>query len=197
MEEIKELIAKIQKEGVQAAEEKARQIENEAHKTAADILHKAKAEAEKIIRETKENCSQMQAAGHNSLKQAGRDMLLSLKKEINVTLERVILKEIRHALNSEELQKIIISLIKQHSQKENAAIEILLSPEDLKNLEGSLLEKLKGELKKGLVLKPSQDILAGFSISFDGGKSYFDFTDASLAEYIANYLKPQLAEILK
>jgi V/A-type H+-transporting ATPase subunit E len=197
MEDIKELIAKIQEEGISQAEEKAKAIEEEAKRVAADIMHKAKLEADKIVQEAKEASASMHKAVQDSLQQAGRDLILSLKKEINAILEKIILKEIRHALGAEELDKIIASLVKQHSQKETAQIEILLNKEDLRRMEEGLLEGLKGELKKGVVLKPSEDVLAGFIISYDGGRSYFDFSDRALAEYIAGYLKPQLAEILK
>ena len=47
------------------------------------------------------------------------------------------------------------------------------------------------------MLKPAEDILGGFTISFDSGKSQFDFTDQALAEYIGQYLKPKLEEILQ
>jgi V/A-type H+-transporting ATPase subunit E len=197
MEEIKELIAKIQEEGVKKAEEKALKIEEEAKKAAGDILHKARTEAEKIIQAAKEASTQMQQATQSSLQQAGRDLILSLKKEINALLEKMISHQIRQALKPEELNKIILALVKEHSQKEAAQIEILLNKEDLEKLEEGFLEKLKGEVKKGVLLKPSEDILAGFLISYDSGKSFFDFTDQALVEYIGNYLKPQLAGILK
>lgn len=197
MEEIKELIAKIQEEGVRQAQEKARKIEEEAKGASSDIVHKAKTEADKIIKEAKENCAQMHLATQNSLKQAGRDLILSLKKEINSILGKILAQQIRHALTPEELSKIIANLVKQQAQKEAGPVEILLSEEDLKKFEDGLIDKLKNEIKKSIVLKPSEDVLAGFVISYDGGKSYFDFTDKALAEYISDYLKPQLAEILK
>lgn len=197
MEEIKELITKIQQEGIRVAQDKAQKIEEEAKKVAADILHKAKTEADKTIREAKETTRAMEAATQDSLKQAGRDMILSLKKEINAILGKIIVQEVAHALQPQELDKIITALIKEAQQKEIGHIELVLNKEDLKKLKDSFLDKLKSEIKKGVVLKPSEDILAGFMISFDQGKSYFDFSDKSLAEYIADYLKPQLSSILK
>lgn len=197
MEEIKELITKIQQEGIKIAQDKAQRIEEETKKAAADILHKAKTEADKIIKEAKEASCAMQAATENTLKQAGRDLVLSLKKEINAVLEKIIARQIRQALTPAELEKIIAALVKGTQQKEASHIEVILNKEDLKKLEDGFLEKLKSELKKGVTLKASEDILAGFMISFDQGKSYFDFSDKSLADYIATYLKPQLAGILK
>jgi len=197
MEEIKELITKIQQEGIKIAQDKAQKIEEETKKAAADILHKAKAEADRIIKEAKETSCAMQAATEDSLKQAGRDVILSLKKEINSVLEKIIAREIRHALIPAELEKIVANLVKGSQQKESGHIELILSKEDLKRLEDGFLEKLKSELKKGVTLKASEDILAGFMISFDQGKSYFDFSDKALADYIATYLKPQLSSVLK
>lgn len=197
MEEIKELIAKIQQEGIKVAQDKAREIEAEAKKSAADILRQAKAEADKITKEAGETSGAMQASGQDALKQAGRDLILCLKKEVNAVLEKIIAREIRHTLLPAELEKIIAALVKGAQQKDVSRIEVILSEEDLKKLEDSFFEKLKGETKKGITLKASEDILAGFMISFDQGKSYFDFSDKALADYIAAYLKPQLSGILK
>ena len=53
-EEIKELIEKIQQEGIQIAEDKARQIEAQAREQAEEILLEAKQQAAKIISEAEE-----------------------------------------------------------------------------------------------------------------------------------------------
>jgi vacuolar-type H+-ATPase subunit E/Vma4 len=45
-------------------------------------------------------------------------------------------------------------------------------------------------------LRPAEEISGGFTISFDDGKSCYDFTDKALAEYIGIYLKPKLNQIL-
>jgi len=52
-------------------------------------------------------------------------------------------------------------------------------------------------VKSGIVLKPSEQISGGFLISFDRGRSAYDFTDQGLAEYIGGYLKPKLNRILQ
>ncbi len=194
-EEIKDLIEKIQQEGIKAAEDKAKETENEARRQAEEIIRKAKAEAEKLITEAKEQITKMQEGSKIALKQAGRDLILSLRKEINTALDKLVVSNIRQALNPEELAKILTGLIKNYSGREN--IIVSLKKEDLEKLEKGFLGALEAEAKKGIVLRPSEDIHAGFIISYDGGKSYFDFTDQALAEYIGSYLKPKLNELLK
>lgn len=197
-EEIRELIEKINEEGVKAAEEKAKAIEDEARRQADAIIKKAEAQAERQISAAKEKIARMEASSRSSLSQAGRDLVLSLRKEITAILDKIIQAHLHKALGPDELADIIKSLIKENAGKEvKGDIIISLKKEDLEKLERSLLGSLKEELKKGVTLKPSEEIQAGFTISYDQGKSHYDFTDKALAEYIASHLKPRLAEILK
>jgi vacuolar-type H+-ATPase subunit E/Vma4 len=127
------------------------------------------------------------------LAQAGRDLLLALREEINAILERIVLQEVKDTLTAEVMYKVISEVIKGHAQDQ---IVVSLNKEDAKELERGFLHKLREETKKGVVLKPSEEISGGFIISFDAGKSHFDFSDKALAEYISSYLKPRLSELL-
>ncbi len=195
-DDIKNLIEKIQKEGIKAAEDKARDIQEEAKLCASEIIEKAKKEAERIILEAKDNAAKTQESTRTSLKQAGRDLFISVKREVNNMLNKLIVASVRQSLAPEELSKIITMLIKDHKGKDKEGIIISLKKEDIEKLEKCFLNELKGEIKKGIVLKPSEDIQGGFIISYDGGKSHFDFTDKALAEYIGSYIKPKVGEIL-
>lgn len=196
-EDIRGLIEKINQEGVQAAEKKAREIELQAQKTAREILERAEAEARRMVAEAKEQALRTEERGRALLAQAGRDMLLSLKKEISATLNRVILTDVRQALNPEALAKIIFELVKGISAAQKTEIVVTLKEEDLEALKKAFLSKLKDEAMKGVVLKSSEEITGGFTISYDRSKSEYDFTDAALAEYIGSSLKPKLNQVLK
>lgn len=195
-EELKELIAKIKKEGITAAEEKAKEIEDQARMKANEILVSAKEKAQALLSEAKTKASQDAQRTRALLDQAGRDLLLSLRKEINIMLERLITFETDSALSAAELQRIIVELVKARADSD-ADVVISLKKGDLEALEKKFLGKLKEETRKNIVLKPSSEIRAGFTISFDGGKSCYDFSDKALAEYIGRFLKPKLNEILK
>jgi len=195
-EEIKDLIEKIQQEGIKAAEDKAKEIEAEARLKAQDLIKKAQSEAEKIMSEANERISRTEQDSKALINQAGRDLLLSLKKEIDVMLERLIASSVAQTLNPSEMAKIIAELIKKFSSEGKEDIWVLLKKEDVEKLEKEFLSRLKEETKKGIVLKSSQDISGGFIISFDAGKSHFDFTDKALAEYLGSFLKPHLNQIL-
>jgi V/A-type H+-transporting ATPase subunit E len=196
-EDIKNLIEKIQQEGIKIAQDKAKEIETQAAKVAERLLREAKGQAEGLISEANERISKMQEKQKTLLAQAGRDLLLVLRKEINASLDKLIGLEVKNTLTPDALTKIIIELIEGYGGKNGGQIAVSLRKEDLGLLEKGLLHKLQEEVKKGLTLKAEDDIQGGFVISYDGGKSQCDFSDKALAEYIGAYLKPKLAEILK
>jgi V/A-type H+-transporting ATPase subunit E len=196
-EEIKSLIEKIQQDGIKVAEEKAKEIEDQAKKEADLILKNARVESESLISEAKDNLAKMEQSQKALLAQAGRDLVLTLKKEINAMLERLILQEIQGSITPEVMADILGQIIKEQSKLGKEDIIVTLKKEDLNKLEKNFLARLKEEAKKGIVLKPSEEVRAGFLISFDNDKSDYDFSDQALSEYIGTYLKPKLAELLK
>jgi V/A-type H+-transporting ATPase subunit E len=196
-EEIRDLIEKINQEGIKAADEKAQNIEAAAKQRADDILVQAKLEAKEIIAAAKDRVRREDEKGKTLLAQAGRDLLLSLRKEIDAMLGRIAVSDVQQALTPEALFKLLSEVVRNYSAGESSDITVFLNKEDLETLEKNFLHKLREETKKKIILKPAEEISGGFTISFDSGKSCFDFTDKALAEYIGIYLKPKLNQILK
>ncbi len=195
-EDIKGLINKIQQEGIQAAEDKSRAIEEQARQESEQIINQARSQAQAILAQAKSEIAKMQESSQSVLRQAGRDLLLSLRTELNQLLKKVIASSLRAALTPQELRQIIFELIKETAAHKNEIV-ILLAPADLKKIEYGFFSKLSGELKKNITLKPSGEIAAGFMISYDNEKSHFDFSDQALAEYLSLHLSSQLAELLQ
>jgi len=196
-EEIRDLIEKINQEGIKAAEEKAQNIEAAAKQRADDILAQARLEAEEMIAAAKDRIRREDEKGKTLLAQAGRDLLLSLRKEINAMLGRIVVSDIQQALTPEALFKLLSEVVRNYNAGESSDIMVLLNKEDLETLEKNFLHKLMEETKKKIILRLAEEISGGFTISFDDGKSCYDFTDKALAEYIGTYLKPKLNQILE
>ena len=196
-EEIRDLIEKINQEGIKAAEEKAHEIEAAAQLRANEVLAQARFEAEKIIAAAQERIRREDEKEKTLIAQAGRDLLLSLRKEINAMLGRIVVSDVRLTLTPEALFKILSEMVKKYSAGEGGDIVVLLKKEDLETLEKNFLHKLQEATKKKITLRPAEEISGGFTISFDSGKSCYDFTDKALAEYIGAYLKPKLNKILQ
>lgn len=196
-EELKELIEKIQLEGVKAAEDKALVIEAEARARADKAVEKGAKEAERMISEAKAEIKRLEEGAKNSIKQASRDTMLSLRKEIYSMLERIVGSHVHKALSAEELAKILTTMIKGHGGEDKQNIIVSLKKDDLEKVEKAVFAELGQEAKKGIRLKVVTDIHGGFLISYDSGRSYFDFSDKALAEYLSLHLKARLGDIVK
>ena len=196
-EEIKELIEKIRSEGVKVGEDKAKAIELEAQKRARQIKAEAETEAKRMLSEARESITRSRESSRASLAQAARDCIIGLKKEILAVLDKITMFHVHKSLTAEETGKLIMHLLKECPAKERGDVVVSLKKEDAERIAGVFMSELSGELKKSLVLKPSEDIRGGFTISYDNGKSHYDFTDKALAEYIGSYIRPKLSEILK
>ena len=196
-EEIRDLIEKKNEEGIRAAEEKAQIIEAAAKDRADEILSMAKREAEEIIASAKDRVRRDDEKERMLLAQAGRDMLLSVRKEINAMLDCIVVAEVRDALTPEALSGMISGAVRNYWSAKQGNVTVLLNNWDLEMLDKHFMNKLSEETKKTILLRPSEEISRGFTISFDEGKSCHDFTDRALADYIGTLLKPKLNQILK
>jgi vacuolar-type H+-ATPase subunit E/Vma4 len=196
-EDLKRLIEKIQKEGIETARGKASEIEAEANLQAQAIVSKAKEEANRLLDEAKYEIARQKETTTNLLRQAARDAVISLRQELLQKLSNVIKKETHAALKAKDLADILIKLMKECCKEAGSNVEITLSKEDAEKLTHAFISGFKEELKKGITLKTADDISGGFLISYDTGKSQFDFTDSALAEYLAQYVQGRLDDILQ
>jgi len=198
-ENLKDLLEKINQEGIKSAEEKARIIENKAENDAEKILEDARKLANNIIQEASSNAQRLKAAAEASLKQASRDTILSLKEEIRRILNKIAALEISNAMSGDQTGRILADLIGKYIDKNGQPddIKVLVKKEDLEKIKDSFMSKLKDKVKAGVEFRPSANINAGFSISFDEGKSYFDFSDEGLLDALSVYLNPELVKLIK
>lgn len=189
------LLEKIKKDGIEEAERRAKEIEEKANIEAKRIIELAKKEAEELLFLAKKEIEDLKASFQNLLKQASRDILINLRNEINNMLKKLIEREIRYLLSGEDLAKVIAEVVRANTNI-NTPITVILKPEDLSKIKDFFFSLLYKDIKDKVILKSSDDIGAGFKISYDSNKSYFDFSDRALAEYLSSYLTPELNKIL-
>ncbi len=196
-EDIQDLIDKIHQDGIKAAERKAQVIEDEARQRADAILSQAKRDAEKMLSDAKERIALEDERERALLAQAGRDLLLSLREEIHAMLGQIVASDIRQALTPETLFRLLIEIFRNYATESGGEMWVSLNKSDKELLERHYLQRLNQEMGRKILLKQGDDVHGGFTISFDIGKSRYDFTDKALADYIGTYLKPKLNTILQ
>ena len=196
--QLQELIDKIKKDGVAAAEKESAKIIAASEKKAESIIADAQAKADQIIKSAKSETEKMEKASEEAIIQAGRNMLLSFKDSLIAELDGLIQAETTKAVSKDVLGKLIPETVKLWAKNSDASeLSVLLSEKDLKALEKSLTASLKAEIKKGLEIKPDKTLAAGFRIGVKNGAAYYDYSAESLAEMFAAYLNPKVAGLMK
>jgi len=190
------LIEKIKQEGIEEAEAKAKQIEAQAQQRARKIVEEATAKADTILSEAKQDLEKMRKSDELALAQAGRNLLITLRQEINTTLLKVIKEEVSGTLSNEMLSRILEKLILEQIANPDTEFIVVLTPEELTALDG-FFTKLQEKIKKRITLRQFRQFNRGFVISYDDGKSFFSFSDDALGEAIMTYLKPRMAAIFR
>lgn len=198
-QQVQELINKIKSEGIEEAQKKAKDIETKAQQEALEIIAKAKAQANQLIKDAEEKIEKSKESAEKSIKQSARDTLLDLRRTIESVLNTIVLENVGQALSAGQMDGIIENIIDKYLDKKesHASVKITVSAADLEKVRKGCVAKLQHKLKNGIELSSADDIAHGFMISFDGGKSAFDFTDASLAQYLGAYLNPEIADLIK
>jgi V/A-type H+-transporting ATPase subunit E len=194
--QVKELIDKIKNEGVLAAETEAEKIISEAEAKAAQIIKDAETRAEAHKAQAEKEIEQQKAAGIAAIKQAARDVLIGLDKQLVKRMDTVIIEAVDTALNTSLTEKIIVEMINAWAEKGEEGIRVVLSSKDAETLKESLKGKLSQELRDGVEIIPSAKFDKGFRIGGSSGVLY-DFSKESIAEVLSQALSPDLATALK
>lgn len=197
-EQLQELLERINREGIEAAESKGKKIVAEAEEKADKIISEAKDQADKTTRAAESEAKKLQENAEKAIKQSFRNIMISLKDEIRKYFDRILQAEIGEALTTDKLGDIIIAVAKKCADQISGekGVEVLVNKKDTKKLADTLLDRFKKEAEKGLKIKPVPSVDAGFMISFDGGESSYDFTDRGFQQLLSTYISAQLKKIV-
>ncbi len=196
--QLQELIDQIKKDGVEAAESEASSILDSAKAEAEKIIADAKAEADRILTAAKTENERMVKVSEESIRQAGRNMILTFRESVTKEINAIIGDEVRDVYSSEALPQLIVNVIKAWTENTDAEeVSLLLNSKDLSALESTLLAAAKDKLAKGVTLKANDSFDLGFRIAVNDGKAYYDYSSESVTELLSSYLSPKVLALLK
>ncbi len=196
--QLQELIDKIKKDGVAAAETSASEKIAAAEKEAAKIIANAKEEADKIIRQAKDETARMEKASEDAIAQASRNLVLTFRKSVENELAAIVSAETEKAYDAKLLGTLIPETVKEWAKKSDASdLSVILNEKDLKALESNLKTALKDKIAEGLTLKADNSIGGGFRIGVKDGAAFYDYSAEAVADLFSAYLNPRVAAIMK
>lgn len=182
--QIQDLVSAIKKEGIEVAQSEADKIIEEAKQNAAVILSKARDEAADIIKQAEERVEILTSSAKTTAEHAKRDAMIIFKKSVQDEFSKLLGADIKKAVNTEILAKLIIAAINEESPA-NYVAEVSEITESLK---GELCAALNG----GLEIKVNTTIRSGFKLTAKDGSGYFDCSDEELEKILVPFF-PELA----
>jgi V/A-type H+-transporting ATPase subunit E len=196
--QLQELIDKIKKDGVEAAEAQAAAILASATDEAKRIISDAKAQADKIMSDAKNENERTVKSGEDAIRQAGRNLLISFRESVAKELNAIIGENVSSVYSSGMLSQLIIKAVEGWlSKPESDDISVILSSADLAKLEEALLTELKAKMLSGVTLKPNDNFDGGFRIAVNGDGAYYDYSRDAVTDMLSNYLSPKITALLK
>lgn len=193
---LESLIEKIKKEGVEEARKQAEQILKEAQAKEKEIIQRARQQAEKIKGEGEKEAKKFKESAEESLKQAARDLIISVREKLTGIFDNILKQELNEALGPEVLADILQNLINKWSQEKEKGFEVLVSRQDQEKLKSILLSRLKDKAASKIEIKSSPSIRKGFQIGIKGEDTYYDFSDDGIIEALSVFLNPRLSSLI-
>lgn len=194
-QQIQELVDSIKRDGIDEANNKRDEILSEAKAQAKEIISKSEKEASARIEKAQREVNIMKQSAHESIRQAARDVILSLKKSIHSHMDLLLNQHIKETLTPEQTVALIVSVVKSGiSDVKQSQVEV--SKKSIKGLEEKLRKDLEKELKSGLELNIVPHVDIGFKYADKKGNSYYDFSDEEISNLLSPYLSDAISEIL-
>ena len=190
-EELQQLLEKIQRDGV-----------DKANAEAAAIVAKAKSEAEALVKKAQEDAAAAEAKGkadaeayaaraRETIAQAARDTVLKVKDDVTKLLTKLLAQDVTAALATEAVP-IAAAAVKELVTG-TATAEVAASAK----LVDALRAQLAAQAQGGVKVVADEMTGAGFTVKLDNGRVEHDFTDAAIANALAQHLRADLAALLK
>jgi len=195
--QLQELLERIKRDGLVAAERRAAEILLEAEERKKAILDEAGREAAVTRAEAKADAAREEEAGRAALARASRDIILAFRDKISAVLDAVVRKDVSAAFDADVLRDSLPVVLKALAAGGADDLTVLLNPAALKKLKDRFDARLKEEFSKGVEFKPFPGISAGFRVAEKNGSAYYDFSAATVAELFSKYLNGRLAEIAR
>jgi len=179
--QIQDLVSSIRKEGIDAANSEADSILAEAKKKAEAIVADARAEAKRTKESAEKEIDILRESAIVSADQAKRDAMLAFKGEVQSEFEKLLGSEIRNSLNGEALGKLIRAAVEGEDVSKYTA--------EVSEVSEGLKAEIADEIKKGLEIRPTKGVKAGFKLAANDGSGYFDCSDEEIMEMLMPHFR--------
>lgn len=204
---VQELISRIRDEGVQAGQQQADQILEDAKKQAAKLISDAKTEADNTRAKASTEIEAEKTAAMEALRLAARDTTLELRTGIISGFERYVQRLVSADTADKEVVKCILLVLAGHAVEEFIEDKDLLvrvsdtllggKDADARRARETVLELTSEMLREGIELVPAADVHGGVRVQVVGDDLEIDLSDEAVSALILKHLLPRFRAILE
>jgi V/A-type H+-transporting ATPase subunit E len=193
-DELQALLKRITDEGLKKAETERLAIVAAASAEATRVVTEATATAAALVAAGRREADLLRETGEQSLRQAARDVLLSLRGQLEKRLSEVAKGLVCSALDAPAMAAILADLVRHfvESSGREQRLEVLLNPGQVEALRAALGQALAADLRSRVDLSPLPSLQAGFRLRLVGADVVYDFSDEALAAALSTFLSPKL-----
>lgn len=196
--ELEHLISRINQEGVEKGEKEAAEILARAKERAAAIVAEAEAAARAHMAKAERDSEVYVERSTRSLEQAARDLLIGVGQSIETMIQDIVSSTTDEALDPKTLKRMMVKMAQAYAEKNGteSSIELLIGEQDQAEILKFFARQYRRRLVSGLNINVDHDVRKGFRVVLENERVYHDFTKPAIAEALANFLRPHLAEIV-
>jgi V/A-type H+-transporting ATPase subunit E len=191
---IQELTDKIFREGVEKGNEEAQRLITEAQAEAEKIIKNARTEADSILSSSRKAADEMAEDTKSELKLFAAQAASVLKSEITTVItDKIVSIPVKDLVRDKDfLGKFLVTLATKWSVSE----PIVISTEEAALLEKYFTANAKALLDKGVQIEQVNGIKTLFTIAPADGSYKVNFGEEEFMNYLKEFIRPQLVEIL-
>lgn len=197
-EDLRALIDHLQHDAVEEGQRRARALVEEAEARAAARERAAEAEAARWLAQAERDAAVYTERSTVALEQAGRDLLITVRRAIDDLLSGLLREELARTLTPDLLADLLVRMADAytaHGGRERR-MSVLLNADDLDALVRFAAQRYRDGLARGIELRLDPDASHGFRVALVDERVTHDFTVDAIAEELQGYLSPRLAELL-
>ena len=196
--ELEHLISRINQEGVEKGEKQAAEILARAKERAAAIVAEAEAAAKAHMAKAERDSEVYVERSTRSLEQAARDLLIGVGQSIETMIQDIVTSATDEALDPRTLKRMMVKMAQAYAEKNGteSSIELLIGEQDQAEIVKFFARQYRRRLVSGLNITIDHGVRKGFRVVLENERVYHDFSKPAIAEALANFLRPHLAEIV-
>ena len=195
-EELQGILDRINADGIAKADAERNAIIAKAKKEAEKIVADAKAEADEIKKSAESEVAAFEKRAENALRQAARDIKISLKSELEGRINKAVENASSEALSPEFMAQLIKMAAEKFVASPDDEICVACAVKDTAALDAALKAALADSLRKDPKILASSSIRSGLEVSFKDGGFCIDFTGDAVNDLFSAYAGKLIEKII-